>query len=86
MRRQAIGRVSPRAHLIRLSAQRHPVPELALLLAMSRAPVRFWIRRFNAHGPVGLYDDPRSGRPRQVNPHVQETLVSLRPDDPRHAG
>jgi transposase len=64
MRRQAIGRVSQRAHLILLSAQRRPVPELALLLAMSRATVRFGIRRFNTHGPAGLYDDPRSGRPR----------------------
>ena len=86
MCRQAIGRGSQRAHLILLSAQRHPVPELALLFAMSRATVRFWIRRFNAHGPVGLYDDPRSGRPRQVNPHVQETLVTMLQDDPRHEG
>lgn len=86
MRRQAIGRVSQRAHLILLSAQRHPVPELALLFAMSRATVRFWIRRFNAHGPAGLYDDPRSARPRTVNPHVQATLVTLLQDDPRHEG
>lgn len=86
MRRQSIGRVSQRAHLILLSAQRHPVPELALLFAMSRATVRFWIRRFNVHGPVGLYDDPRSGRPRKVPPHAQETLVTMLQDDPRHEG
>jgi transposase len=86
LRRQAIGRVSQRAHLIQLSAQRHPVLELALLLAMRRATVRCWIRRFNAHGPVGLSDDQRSGRPRKVNPHVQETLVTKLPDDPRHEG
>jgi transposase len=86
MRRQAIGRVSQRAHLILRSAQRHSVPELALLFAMSRATVRFWIRRFNAHGPAGLYDDPRSGRPHKVNPHVQETLVTMLQDDPRHEG
>jgi transposase len=86
MSRQAIGRVSQRAHLILLSAQRHPVPELAMLFAMSRATVRFWIRRFEAHGPTGLYDDPRHGRPRKVNPHVQETLVTMLQDDPRHEG
>jgi transposase len=86
MRRQAIGRVSQRAHLSMLSAQRPPVPELGMLFAMSRATVRFWIRRFNAHGPAGLYDAPRRGRPRQVNPHVQETLVTMLQDDPRHEG
>jgi transposase len=86
MNRHAVGRVSQRAHLILLSAQRHIVPELAMLFAMSRATVRFWIQRFNRHGPAGLYDDPHSGRPRKANPHVQETLVARLQDDPRHAG
>jgi transposase len=86
MSRQAIGRVSQRAHLILLSAQQYPVPQLAMLFAMSRATVRFWIRRFDVHGPAGLYDDPRSGRPRKLNPPVQETLVTMLQDDPRHAG
>ena len=72
--------------LILLSAQRHTVLELAMLFAMSCATVRFWIQRFNRHGPAGLYDDPRSGRPRKANPHVQETLVAMLQDDPRHAG
>jgi transposase len=86
MIRQAVGRVSQRAQLILLSAQRHTVPELAALFAMSRATVRFWIRRFDRHGPAGLSDDPRRGRPRQVSPHVLATLVTMRQDDPRHAG
>jgi transposase len=86
MTRQAIGRVSQRAHLILLSGQRRTVPELASLFAMSRATVRFWIGRFNAHGPAGLYDDPRSGRPRKMGPRVLETMVTVLQDDPRHEG
>jgi transposase len=86
MTRQAIGRVSQRAHLILLSAQRRAVPELASLFGMSRATVRFWIRRFNAHGPAGLYDDPRSGRPRQLGPQVLAAMVTLLENDPQHAG
>jgi transposase len=86
MTRQAVGRVSQRAQLILLSAQRHTVPELAALFDMSRATVRFWIRRFDVHGPAGLYDDPRRGRPRQVSPQGLETLVTMLQDDPRHDG
>lgn len=84
--RQAVGRVSQRAQLILLSARRHTVPELATLFEVSRATVRFWIRRFNRHGPAGLYDDPRRGRPRRVSPHILETLVTMLQDDPRRAG
>ena len=86
MTRQAVGRVSQRAQLILLSAQRHTVPELAALFEMRRAPVRLWMRRFAGHGPAGLSDDPRRGRPRQVRPQGRETLVTMRQDDPRHDG
>ena len=86
MTRQAVGRVSQRAHMILLSIQHRPVPELAILFGMSRATVRFWIRRFNTHGPAGLYDDPRSGRPRQVGPQVLAHMVTMLQDDPRQAG
>ena len=86
MPRQAIGRVSQRAQMILLSTQRRTVPELATWFTMSRATVRLWIRRFNAHGPAGLYDEPRSGRPRLVGPPVLEAIATILEDDPRHAG
>jgi transposase len=86
MTRQAVGRVSQRARMILLSIQHRTVPELAALFAVSRATVRFWIRRFNAHGPPGWYDDPRRGRPHKVGPQVLERIMTLRQDDPRHAG
>ena len=65
MTRQAVGRVSLRAHMVLLSAQRHSVPEIATLFDTSHATVRFWIDRFGERGCDGLYDDPRSGRPRK---------------------
>jgi len=86
MTREAIGRVSQRAHLIVLSAQRHSVPELATLFGMSRATVRFWIRRFDACGPAGLSEEPRRGRPRQLGSHELETMLTMRQADPQHAG
>jgi transposase len=86
MVRQAIGRVSQRAHLMLLSAQRRTVPELASFFDMSRATVRVWIRRFNVHGPAGWYDEPRSGRPRKLGPQVLATLLTMRQNDPRPVG
>jgi len=86
MTRRAVGRVSQRARLILLSAERQTVPQLAKTFSMSRATVRFWIRRFNAEGPAGLYDQERSGRPRKVSPSVEDTLVKMIQDDPQQEG
>jgi transposase len=82
MTRQEIGRVSQRAQMILLSAQRRAVPEIATIFAVSRATVRFWLRQFEAAGPGGLYDDPRSGRPRKVTSDAQATLLHLLERDP----
>src|SRR5690348_5706660 len=77
MTRQEVGRVSQRAQMVLLSAQQRPVPQLAALFDYSRATVRFWLRRFSVHGPDGLYDEPRSGRPRKVREAVERTMVEL---------
>lgn len=86
MRRQGVGRVSQRAHMILLSVERYSVPEIARVFHVTRTTVRFWIKRFNAEGPVGLYDRPRSGRPRKVTAQVTHTLVELMQDDPLREG
>jgi transposase len=86
MTRQEIGRVSQRAQMILLSAQRREVPEIARIFSVSRATVRFWMHAFDAAGPAGLYDDPRSGRPRKVTDPVRATLVSMIRQDPQQAG
>ncbi len=86
MTRQEIGRVSQRAQMILLSAQQRTVPEMATLMDTSLATVRFWIRRFEARGPSGLYDEERSGRPRRVTAAVQDHLVHLIQNDPQQAG
>ncbi len=86
MTRQEVGRVSQRAQMILLSAQRREVPELARIFSLSKATVRFWMHAFDAEGPSGLYDAPRSGRPRKVTDSVRETLVAMIQQDPQQAG
>jgi transposase len=85
MTRQEVGRVAQRAQMVLLSAQRRGVPEIAALFEVSRAAVRFWLRQFDAEGPGGLRDAPRSGRPRKVTPRVEETLSTWLGHDPQRA-
>lgn len=86
MTRQEIGRVSQRAQMVLLSLQRRTVPEVARIFDTSCVTVRFWLRRFDAQGPAGLYDAPRSGRRRKVTVTVVETIATLLHQDPRAAG
>ena len=74
MTRQEIGRVSQRAYTILLSDQQRSVSEIAGPFGVSRTTVRFWIQRFEAAGPSGLYDEPRSGRPRKAAPEVDHNV------------
>jgi transposase len=86
MARQEIGRISQRAQMILLSAQKRTVPEIATIFETTAATVRFWIRRFDHLGSSGLYDETRSGRPRRTTTTVQSSLVQLIQDDPQQAG
>jgi transposase len=86
MTRQEIGRVGQRAQMVLLSAQRRTVPEIAAIFAVKYKTVRKWRRRFDAHGPVGLYDEPRSGRPRKLTDSVRDSLVTMMQQDPERSG
>ena len=86
MTRQAVGRVSQRAQIVLLSAQGRAVPEIGVVFGYDRKTVRSWIRRFDQYGPAGLYDRPRSGRPRKVSHRVADTLKKMVQGDPLHEG
>jgi transposase len=61
--RQAVGRVSERAHFVLLSDQGKSVPEAAALMGYSAETAYTWLERYRQGGIAGLYDKPRSGRP-----------------------
>jgi transposase len=86
MVRQEVGRVSQRAQMILLSARRKKVPEIADTFDVCLPTVRFWIRRFDDAGPDGLYDRPRSGRPRKSTDEVRSMVVQLVQEDPQQEG
>ncbi len=85
MTRHEIGRVSQRAQMVLLSAQQRTVPEIAVIFGVKYKTVRKWLRRFNAAGPAGLYDEPRSGRPRTLTDRVRDTLVDMSEQDPEQS-
>ena len=72
--RREIGRVSERIHFVLLSDQGKSPPEIAALFGYSVATVRQWLTRYQAKGLEGLYDEPRSGRPRKANEALQTSL------------
>jgi transposase len=61
--RQAVGRVALRAHMVLLSGRGCPVAQIALIHACGEEVVRIWLHRYQRAGVVGLYDQPKSGRP-----------------------
>ncbi len=86
MTRREIGRVSQRAQMILLVDQGRMYTEIARIFDTSTVTVNYWIGRFNASGPAGLFDQPRSGRPRKVTAVVKETIEDLARHDPADRG
>ena len=86
MVRQEVGRVSQRAQMVLLSIRRKKVPEIADLFEVCEPTVRFWLRRYDVEGPVGLYDRERSGRPRKITQEVKDTIIKLMQAAPEQEG
>jgi transposase len=86
MTRQEIGRVSQRAQMILLVAQGRAYTQVARIFDTSTVTVSCWISRFNAEGPAGLFDRPRSGRPPKVTTEVVQAVDRLIRGDPQQEG
>jgi transposase len=86
MTQQEVGRVALRAQMILLSAQRRTVPEIAGIFAVESKTVGKWMRRFDAKGPAGLYDESRPGRPRKLTESACQQLVAMVQQDPERSG
>lgn len=75
-----------RAKLILRSAQKaHPLT-IAQEIGLSVSRVREWIGRFNSEGVLGLFDRPRSGRPRQYDAQQALRVVEVATTPPTALG
>ena len=69
-------RVRSRAQMILLGAEEKiTAPQIARIVRQDEQTVRRWIKRFNAEGVTGLYDEPKSGAPRRVTDAYRQRLL-----------
>ena len=57
-----------RARLILLLDQDQPMGAAAATVGLAPKNARKWVRRFLTHGPAGLHDQQRTGRPPVFSP------------------
>lgn len=75
-RRTKIVRVRTRAQMILLGAEEKiTAPQIAKIVRQDEQTVRRWIKRFNAEGVTGLFDEPKSGAPSRVTENYRERLL-----------
>jgi transposase len=77
MKRQEVGRVAVRAHIILLSARGHSAQEIADIHNVTDPMVYKWMTRFDEEGPEGLFDRERPGRPRKIDEEVEEEIMRI---------
>lgn len=73
-----------RAHCILLSHQGYRLNDIARFYQVSRRRVSAWIDRWHEIGLVGVYDQPRRGRPPIYNEDEQQRVdhyLNLYPQD-----
>ena len=83
MRTDTSFRARTRAHSLLLSAQGKTITDIAQTYQVHRVTVSAWITSWEALGVQGLYDRPRSGRPRKLSPEEQELALQYLQQDPR---
>ena len=73
-------RIRERTQIILLAVEQQMIaPQISTIVRRDDETVRNWIKRFNAQGIAGLYDDPRSGAPAKATPaYVERLLVVVR--------
>lgn len=86
MKREEVGRVAMRAHLILLSSRGYSAPDIADLHDVTHPMVYKWMERFDEEGPSGLYDREREGRPPKLDEEAEEELRCVLAGPPTEEG
>lgn len=84
--RTAPAREVERAQMIWYLWQGERVPAVARRVGRSEPRVRYWLKRFNASGLVGLQEQPRPGRPPEYTPEQVAEVIATSLTDPQTLG
>src|SRR5215510_3100289 len=76
------ARVFRRAPAVREVVAGHYVTAVSATFHFTNAALRTWVQRFAQHGPQGLVDRPRPGRPPKVTCEREKHLHRLVDHDP----
>lgn len=70
----AVGRIALRALMVLWRAEGLSTLEIAARLGCYREAITPWVERYQEQGIAGLYDQPRSGRPRHLDKATMEQV------------
>ena len=76
-------RVRSRAHIILLSTKGYPINILSEIYELDRDTVSLCISNWDKYGLVGLFDEPRSGRPSKLTSEEVAKLLEALKEEPR---
>src|SRR5215203_2348674 len=80
-------RIRQRVQMILLAIEQKMIArEIAVIVRTDDETVRSWIKRFNAEGINGLYDEPRSGAPTKITAAYRQRLLEVVRRRPRSLG
>jgi transposase len=86
MKRQEVGRVSTRAHIVLLSSRGYSAPQISDIHDVTGPMIYKWMDRFDEEGPSGLYDRDREGRPPKIDEEVEQEIEKLLDGNPTEEG
>jgi len=86
MKRQEVGRVAIRAHIILLSSRGYSASRISEIHDVTGPMVYKWMDRFDEEGPSGLYDREREGRPPKITEEVEQEMKRLLEETPTERG
>lgn len=75
-----------RAQIVQHAADGLSAPEVAARMDLCGATVRFWLKRFNERGLVGLEEDMRSGRPPTYTAEERSAVITAALSRPSELG
>jgi len=81
-RNHPVFRVRQRAQALLLNHRRYSIARLCELFETQHETVSGWLGNWESEGIVGLYDDPRSGRPARFTAEEHAAFLGYIDDNP----